>query len=82
MSANGVIPEPEERHPQLQPWNGTYVVAGDGNQIAIGAQGREVWIGPSLYTEPIWRLDQEQVEEFAHKLVRFVWEAGRQDGAR
>jgi hypothetical protein len=60
-------------------WNGTYVIVGDGKQIAIGAEGGELLIGPSLYTEPIWRLTQEQAESLARLLVHFTWEAARQE---
>lgn len=66
MSESGVIP---------RPWQGSYVTAAEGKRIAIGVQDGEILIGPSLYTEPIWRLDQERAEEFAQALIRAAWRA-------
>jgi hypothetical protein len=52
------------------------LVAMDGVPLVVGVDYDTVTIGPSSYTEPIWRLTREQVDDFGKAFIIACWEAG------
>ena len=52
------------------------LVAMDGKPLVVGVDYDTVTIGPSAYTEPIWRLTQDQADDFGRAFISACWQAG------